>query len=86
MERQDIDKMYLGKSEAKPSTSNDVDVMKNSASPSTSLLSIFHEDVLLSILSFVADAPFEVRGGDDGELWFLGVDLMTPCCWMVHEP
>lgn len=62
--------MNVVKSEAKPSTSNDADVMNDSASPSASLLSIFHEDVLLSILSFVADAPFEVRGGDDGELRF----------------
>jgi len=30
-----------------------------------SSLSIFHEDILLSILSFVADTPFEMVGGDN---------------------
>jgi hypothetical protein len=33
-----------------------------------SLLSIFHEDVLLCILGFVADVPFEVGPSDDCEL------------------
>mmetsp|Transcript_22700 Transcript_22700/g.38795 ORF Transcript_22700/g.38795 Transcript_22700/m.38795 type:complete len:410 (-) Transcript_22700:59-1288(-) len=41
------------------------DIM-NSSSPSVpSSLSIFHEDILLAILSFVADTPFETVGGDN---------------------
>ena len=41
------------------------DIM-NSSSPSVpSPLSIFHEDILLAILSFVADTPFETVGGDN---------------------
>jgi hypothetical protein len=36
----------------------------NSCSPSLpSSLSIFHEDILLAILSFVADTPFEMVNG-----------------------
>eukprot|EP00986_Skeletonema_menzelii_P002021 scaffold555_cov158-Skeletonema_menzelii.AAC.18 len=38
----------------------------NLCSPTTpSSLSIFHEDILLAILSFVADTPFEIVGGDN---------------------
>ena len=38
----------------------------NLCSPNTpSSLSIFHEDILLAILSFVADTPFEIVGGDN---------------------
>ena len=32
-----------------------------------SALSIFHEDILLSILSYVADAPFEIATAATGE-------------------
>ena len=66
--------MIMEKSQAKPSTSNGADVddaIHDSTSPCS--LSIFHEDVLLSILSFVADVPYELQRGDDGELPFLVV-------------
>jgi hypothetical protein len=43
----------------------------NADSASASLLSIFHEDILLCILGFVADVPFEVVGDGDGEVLFL---------------
>ena len=34
--------------------------------PTPSTLSIFHDDILLHILSFVADVPFEI----DCEFWY----------------
>ena len=40
-----------------------------SSSSSPSVLSIFHEDILLCILGFVADVPLETASGDNG----------TPC-------
>lgn len=50
-----------------PSESEAVETLSSmitsSASSSTSSLSVFHEDILLGILSFVADTPFEMVGG-----------------------
>ena len=52
------------------------DMAKNEAAPS--LLSIFHEDVLLCILGFVADVPFEVGENNNGESAY-----QLNCCHIV---
>jgi hypothetical protein len=50
--------------------------MTSTSTALPSALIDFHEDIILSILSYVADAPFELV--DSGELWFV-VASMSGC-------
>ncbi|KAL7553328.1 hypothetical protein ACHAWF_016607 [Thalassiosira exigua] len=68
------------------SSSDDVHVggEADEASPATpSALSIFHEDIILSILSYVADAPFETA--ENGEFLSESFLKAIPSCSLVCE-
>ena len=64
-----ISSSYPGDSYPEPSLkstmdSNDFDMSSTNedTSSSPSVFSIFHEDILLNILSYVADVPYEMNG------------------------
>ena len=70
----------MGKCQAKLAAGSDTTAGQTTTdSPEPSLLSIFHEDVLLSILGFVADVPFELRGGHGGKFRDYVFWVLTGC-------
>ena len=59
-----ISSSYSGDSYPEPSlksTMDSYDMESNEDTTSTSVFSFFHEDILLNILSYVADIPYEMN-------------------------
>ena len=68
-----VSSSYSGDSYPEPSLkstmdSYDMDSTTTDTSSSSSVFSIFHEDILLNILSYVADVPYEMNS--NGMLYY----------------